>query len=122
MIARMDRGIGSAAGAVKLALAIAGGLLIAACGRVGDLRPPPGGSLPVKPKLARTVPAAENLLARPPYARPQRVDELQSRNVPRESDRFDLPPPAGGRAPPAETEGQPEQQVDDPGPATRNDQ
>jgi hypothetical protein len=118
MIARMDRGIGTAAGAVKLALLIAGGLLIAACGRVGDLRPPPGKSLPVKPKLARSTPTAENLLSRPPNARPERVDELQSRNVPRESDRFDLPPPGGSRAPAAETEGQSEDRIDDPGPAT----
>ena len=99
----------SKAAAVTLAL-----LALGACGRVGELRPPPGQALPVKPKLARTVPTAEDLLTPPPIARPERVDELQSRNEPRESDRFDLPPPDGGAAPVAETD-QAEQRTDDPG-------
>ncbi|WP_294171340.1 hypothetical protein [uncultured Sphingomonas sp.] len=91
-------------------------MALASCGRVGELRTAPGQPLPVKPKLARTTPTAEDLLARPPYARPERVDELQSRNEPRGSDRFDLPPPDGGAAPVAETNTQAEQRIDEPGP------
>jgi predicted small lipoprotein YifL len=104
---------------VRRAAAVTCALLaLAACGRVGELRPAPGQSLPVKPKLARTTPTAEQLLTPPPIARPERVDELQSRNEPRGSDRFDLPPPDGGSAPVAETNTQAERRLHDPGPAT----
>jgi hypothetical protein len=106
----MAGAIVSKAAAVTFAL-----LVLGACGQVGELRPPPGQSLPVKPKLARTTPTAEQLLTPPPIARPERVDELQSRNEPRESDRFDLPPPDGGAAPVAETDEQAEQRTDDQG-------
>lgn len=104
--------------AAKLGLLTAVAGLIAGCGQVGDLKPAPGQPLPVKPKLARTVPTPEELLSPPTIARPERVDELQSRNRPRSADRFDLPPPDGGEAPAAETNTQTEQRTDDPGPAT----
>ena len=107
----MAGAIVSKAAAVTFAL-----LALGACGRVGELKPAPGQSLPVKPKLARATPTAEDLLTPPPIARPERVDELQSRNEPRESDRFDLPPPDGGAAPVAETDNQAEQRTDEPGP------
>jgi hypothetical protein len=73
--------------------------LTAACGRVTELRPPRGQSLPVKPLLAKVTPTAEELLTPPTYARPERIDELMRRSEPRHPDRFDLPPPDGGLAP-----------------------
>jgi hypothetical protein len=90
-------------------LAIAAGLGLAGCGHVADLKPPPGQSMPVKPLMARTTPTVEQLLARPPIAKPDRVDELITRSQPRRSDPFDLPPPTGGAAPvrPAGTDPQP---------------
>ena len=100
--------------AAPLVLAFA----LTACGNVGELRPPPGQALPVKPKLAHTTPTAEELLTPPPYARPERVDEILRRSEARQADRFDLPPADGGAAPVAETEGQAEDRTDDPGPAT----
>ena len=78
-----------------LALSIA----LVACGRMGDLRPPEGQPLPVKPAAAAETPDAGDLLTPPPYARPERVDELVKRSTPRAPDRFDLPPPEGGAAP-----------------------
>ena len=100
---------------MKLALLAGSILALASCGRVGELRPAPGQSLPVKPLLARSTPDAQELLTPPPYARPERVDEIQSRNRPREPNRFDLPPPDGGKAPVPETQGQAEDRTDDSG-------
>lgn len=74
-------------------------LALAACGDAGQLKPAEGASLPVKPALAQQTPDADDLLSLPPYARPERVDELVSRSTPRQPDRFDLPPPEGGAAP-----------------------
>ena len=73
--------------------------LVAGCGKIAPLEPAPGQPLPVKPLLARATPTAEQLLTPPPYARPERVDELVKRSAPRKADRFDLPPPDGGAAP-----------------------
>ena len=72
---------------------------LAGCGRVADLEPPPGKSLPVKPLMARSTATAEELLTPPSYADPERVDELIKRSQPRPVDRFDLPPAGGGSAP-----------------------
>ena len=85
-------------------------IALAGCGRVADLQPAPGHSLPVKPLTARTTPTAAELLTPPPNARPDRVDEIVKRSVPRRADPFDLPPPTGGSAPtlPAGSEEQPE--------------
>ena len=74
-------------------------LALAGCGSLGPLKPPPGEKLPVKPAMAQTTPAAEDLLTPPAYAHPERVDEILKRSVPRKADRFDLPPPDGGAAP-----------------------
>src|SRR5206468_1137860 len=84
-------------------------LALGGCGRVSDLKPAPGHSLPVKPLMARTTPTAAELLSTPPYARPDRVDELVRKSQPRQADPFDLPPPTGGAAPasPAGTDPQP---------------
>ena len=90
---------------------------LAGCGRVGDLEPAPGKSLPVKPLMARTTPDAEALLTPPPYARPDRVDELVKKSEPREADPFDLAPPVGGAAPPAPAGTDPEPEDDDTGPS-----
>ncbi|MEO7603023.1 MAG: hypothetical protein ABIS39_07155 [Sphingomicrobium sp.] len=91
---------------------------LTACGGVADLEPAPGKSLPVKPLLARSTPDAEQLLTPPPYARPDRVDELVKRSEPRRPDPFDLPPPVGGAAPPAPAGTDPEPADDDTGPVT----
>ena len=72
---------------------------IAGCGREANLKPAAGHSLPVRPLMARATPTPEQLLTPPAYARPERVDELVKRSQPRQSDPFDLPPPAGGMAP-----------------------
>jgi len=85
---------------------------------MGELQPPPGQALPVKPKLARATPTPDELLTPPPYAAPERVDEILRRSEPRRADRFELPPPDGGAAPAAETNGVTENRTDDPGPAT----
>jgi hypothetical protein len=91
---------------------------LAACGRVSDLKPPPGKSLPVKPMMARTTPTAEQLLTAPPYARPDRVDDLVKKSQPRAADPFDLPPPTGGAAPALPTGTDPQPTSNETGPAT----
>ena len=72
---------------------------LTACGSVAPLRPPEGQPLPIKPAMAQTTPTAEELLAKPVFAAPERIDELMKRSMPRKADRFDLPPPDGGAAP-----------------------
>jgi hypothetical protein len=74
-------------------------LAVAGCGRVSELEPEAGKSLPVKPLLARATPTADQLLTPPTNARPDRVDELMKRSEARKADPFDLPPPTGGAAP-----------------------
>jgi hypothetical protein len=91
---------------------------VAGCGRVADLQPAAGKALPVKPLMARSTPTPNDLLTIPPYAKPDRVDELVKRSQPRTADPFDLPPPTGGAAPaqPAGTDPQPVS--NETGPAT----
>jgi hypothetical protein len=74
-------------------------VLLGGCGRVAELKPAPGHRLPVKPLMARTTPTPRELLTIPPYAKPDRIDELVKRSEPRRLDPFDLPPPTGGSAP-----------------------
>ena len=76
-------------------------LAVTACGDTAPLRPAAGQSLPVKAALAQKTPDADELLETTPVAAPERVDELLTRSQPRETDRFDLPPPDGGAAPAA---------------------
>ena len=78
----------------RLAIALLA-LAAASCGRVADLEPQAGKSLPPKPALASRALTAEQLLELPPHADPRRVDELSKRGDVREPDRFDLPPPDG---------------------------
>ena len=73
--------------------------LLAGCGKVAGLQPPPGKPLPVKPLMARTTPTPEELLTVPQYAKPNRVDEIVKRSEPRKPDPFDLAPAVGGAAP-----------------------
>lgn len=73
---------------------------LASCGRVADLQPQAGKSLPQKPALASRALTAEELLEEPPQADPRRVDELNKRGEVRQADRFDLPPPDGEATPP----------------------
>jgi hypothetical protein len=91
---------------------------LASCGRVADLKPAAGKSLPVKPLMARTTPTPQDLLTRPPYAKPLRVDELVTRSQPRASEPFDLPPPTGGAAPPGPAGAEPQPVTNEAGPAT----
>ncbi|MFL6729415.1 MAG: hypothetical protein ACJ8E3_05395 [Sphingomicrobium sp.] len=91
--------------------------LLAGCGKVADLKPAPGQPLPVKPLLARTTPTPEQLLTPPPYAHPERIDELMKRSVPRAPDPFDLPPPSGGAAPALPAGADPQPVSNETGPA-----
>jgi len=75
-------------------------LTLASCGRVADLEPQAGKTLPQKPALASRPLNADELLELPPRAAPKRVDELNKRGDVRTADRFDLPPPDGTAAPP----------------------
>lgn len=99
-------------------LLVTAALAVTGCGRVADLRPPPGKPLPVKPLMARNTPTPKELLSIPPQFKPSRVDELVTRSQPRPADYFDLPPPTGGAAPvqPAGTDPQPV--ANETGPAT----
>jgi hypothetical protein len=83
----------------RLAIAVLS-LGIASCGRVADLEPQAGKTLPQKPALASRALTAEQLLEKPPQADPRRVDELSKRGEVRQADRFDLPPPDGEATPP----------------------
>ena len=100
---------------VRLAAAAAL-LAIGGCGNRADLQPAEGQPLPVKPLMARSTPTPEELLTPPAYANPDRVDELMRRSAPRQTDRFDLPPPSG-QAPelPVETT---DEEWNEVGPAT----
>lgn len=93
-------------------------LLLSACGTMGDLAPPRGEPLPVKPLMARATPTPKQLLTPPAFASPDRIDELMRRSTPRVGDRFDLPPPSGG-APAIPVEAQDEDEANAPGPVTR---
>ena len=92
-------------------------LLLAGCGRMGDLKPLPGQE-PIKPLMAKATPTADQLLTVPPYARPDRVDELVRRSRARQSDPFDLPPPTGSAAPPLPAGADPQPVTNETGPST----
>ncbi len=84
---------------------------------MGSLEPAPGHELPPKPLMAPVTPTAHDLLTPPVYANPDRVDELMKKSAPRQSDRFDLPPPSGKAAavPVQELD---EEQTNEAGPVT----
>ena len=67
--------------------------LLAACGAREPLQPAPGQGLPPQPAMATKQQTAQDLLAIPTIARPERVDEPLRRSEEQQDDRFDLPPP-----------------------------
>jgi hypothetical protein len=92
-------------------------LSVSGCGDRSELKPAPGQPLPVKPLMALTTPTPDELLTPPPYATPDRIDELMKKSAPRQTDRFDLPPPAG-EAPEIPVQAQDDEQSDQVGPVT----
>jgi hypothetical protein len=76
-------------------LLIALGLLasLAACGSRKDLTLVEGQQLPPAPYGREVKPTANELLATPPLAIPERSVELRTRSEKRDDDPFDLPPP-----------------------------
>lgn len=107
----MNASFGIRAASVLLLFAAAG------CGDRSELKPAEGQPLPVKPLMARATPTPEQLLTPPPYASPDRIDELMKKSAPRQTDRFDLPPPAG-EAPEVPVQVQNEEQANQVGPVT----
>ena len=77
---------------LRKAILIALTLGIAACGKVGDLEPRKGASLPPKAYGQKTEQTAEALSTPSVQARPGRTDELLRRSERREDDPFDVPP------------------------------
>jgi predicted small lipoprotein YifL len=67
-------------------------LTLTACGRVGELEPVEGTSLPPAPYGASQPLTAAELLVSDPVAVPERSVELRSESEEREDDPFDLPP------------------------------
>lgn len=76
----------------KSACVLVAALLLAACGKVGDLEPRTGQSLPPKAYGQTSEQSAEALSTPSVQARPGRSDELLRRSERREEDPFDLPP------------------------------
>lgn len=76
----------------KSICALAVALSLAACGKVGDLEPRTGQSLPPKAYGQTSTPSAEALSTPSVQARPGRSDELLRRSERREDDPFDLAP------------------------------
>lgn len=74
------------------AIAILALFALAACGARGTLKPPPGGSLPVKPYGATATPTPDKLMTPDAQARPSRGDDPSGEGE-RGRDEFDLPPP-----------------------------
>jgi len=93
----------------KVSLVVAA-LVLTSCGKVADLQPKTGHSLPPKPAMAKTTPDAEALLQLPTQAAPQRVDELLKKGETRKPDRFALPPPSGSEDEPAPPPTEPDTQ------------
>ena len=71
-----------------LALAL---VLVAACGRKGELQPVDG-TLPPAPYGASAPLTPDAMLVPPPQAAPERVDDPIKRSEERRDDRFELPP------------------------------
>ena len=76
----------------KTACVFATALSLAACGKVGDLEPRTGQSLPPKAYGQTSEQSAEALSTPSVQARPGRSDELLRRSERREDDPFDLAP------------------------------
>lgn len=77
---------------MRSAIAAVSLLALAACGQKVDLKPQPGKQLPPAPYGTDTRKSAEELLAPPVQAVPERSVELRKRSEERADDPFDLPP------------------------------
>lgn len=94
----------------RMILFLGAGLALAACGKVGDLEPRSGNTLPPKAYGQTAEPTADVLTTPSVQARPGRTDELLKRSERREDDPFDVPPgeePKPFDAEAANTEAQP---------------
>ena len=67
-------------------------LLLAACGKQGELAPVPPRAAPMLPAQTTATRSAEDMLVLPPQAAPARVDDPVANSQPRPADRFNLPP------------------------------
>ena len=67
-------------------------LCVAGCGKVGDLEPRTGNSMPPQAYGQTTDQTAKVLMTPSVQARPGRTDELLKRSDRREDDPFDIPP------------------------------
>ncbi len=67
-------------------------LLVAACGKQGDLTPVPPRAAPMLPAGTTAARSAQDMLELPPQAAPARVDDPVANSQPRPADRFNLPP------------------------------
>jgi hypothetical protein len=67
-------------------------LLLAACGKQGQLTPVPPRTPPVAPEGTLKPRTAEQMLVLPPQSAPARVDDPVSNSQARPADRFNLPP------------------------------
>lgn len=76
----------------RIAAAIILSGTLAACGKVGDLEPRTGQSMPPKAYGQKAIPTADSLTTPSVQARPGRSDELLRRSERREDDPFDLAP------------------------------
>lgn len=76
----------------RIALMATAAIGLGACGKVGDLEPRTGQSLPPKAYGQKETQSAEALSTPSVQARPGRSDELLRRSERREDDPFDLPP------------------------------
>lgn len=76
----------------RIVVIITAALVLGACGKVGDLEPRTGQSLPPKAYGQKETQSAEALSTPSVQARPGRSDELLRRSERREDDPFDLPP------------------------------
>ena len=72
--------------------AIAVLVLLAACGKQGDLAPVPPRAAPMLPAQTTAPRSAADMLVLPPQAAPARVDDPVANSQPRPADRFNLPP------------------------------
>ena len=78
---------------MRRAAAFAALLLLAACGKQGQLTPVPPRVAPVMPTGTLKPLTAEQSLELPPQSAPARVDDPVANSQARPADRFNLPPP-----------------------------
>ena len=79
-------------GAIIIGVSLALPLVLTACGRMSDLTPAPGNSLPPAPYGAADPATSSELLETGTLAVPERSVELRRESEEREDDPFDLPP------------------------------